>query len=228
MFTRWWSRKLNKPLSDITVPDLDREVAAHWGRDSASPNLLPVVAAPDSSPSASLDFHSAAASRPRRTRERSRLLRRLVWSALGGLLLVATVCFLLWNLNLSMFRTNSLGERMTFGVDDQEEIYYTAEVSPEQAQRLGAFLQREGIFDGLRPKSVRVTKNAEVYVVGFVLEWNNWQEQGVADDFRDLLPRMARGVFDSGPVEIHLCARQPDSQGRPMPTMRIIRADAEH
>jgi hypothetical protein len=224
MFARWWSRKPDKSLPDITVPDLDREVAAHWGRGLTSSNAPPMPP-PDHSASASLDFASGPSPVPTRTRERSRKRRRLLLSLLGGLVLVATACYLLWQIHFSMRGMGSLGQRMTFGVEDQEEIYYTDDISEEQVRQLGAFLQREGIFDGLRSKSVRVAKNGDVFVVGFALAWNNWQEQGVADDFHDLLPRLSRGVFKGSAVEIHLCARQPDSQGRPMPTMRVIRAE---
>ncbi len=228
MFAKWWSRKQDKPFPDIAVPDLDREVSAHWGRGIA-PAAVPPMPATDSSPSESLQFSFTESYRTREIKERKRHRRRLVLSLLVGLVMgpvvVVGMYYLFMHVNSAVRGTQTLGQRMTFGGEDQEEIFYTDDISSNQAWQLGAFLQAEGIFDGLRPKSVRVAKAGEVFVVGFAMAWNNWQEQKVADDFRDLLSRLSRSVFDGSPVEIHLCARQPDSQGQPMPTMRVIRAN---
>jgi hypothetical protein len=222
MFGRW-GRKQAKPLPGVALPDLDREVSARW-------NPAAAPAWPDKSAENSLDFGPAKAN-PARTRERSRRRRRVLMSCLLGLVLgpaaVAGFFFSTHRYMSLWHDSDALGERLFFGAQDQEEIYYAGGVSEEQARRLGAFLQREGLFGDERPKSVRLSKDGDVFVVGFALEWNNWTDERVADDFRDLLPRLSHGVFDGGPVEIHLCARQPDSKGRPMPTMRVIRAVAE-
>ncbi|HEY7425555.1 MAG TPA: hypothetical protein VH682_15090 [Gemmataceae bacterium] len=227
MFASWWSRKQNKPFPKAALPDLDRAVAAHWDRGVAPP-VTPL----EKPPGDSLDFGPVASYRAGLTKERSRRRRRLLASLLVGLLLgpLATVAFIFFYPLFSSWvhGTGSLGQRITFGPRDLEEIFYSNDISAEQALQLGAFLQSEGIFDGLSSKSVRLSKDGEVFVVGFVLEWNNWLNENAAADFRDLLPRLSRGAFKGSPVEIHLCARQPDSKGRPMPTMRIIRTDDEH
>lgn len=218
MFGRWW-RKQVKPLSGVALPDLDREASALWGRGPAPPLATP--------PADSLDFGPAG--RPRRTHERARRRRRLLGSLLLGLILgtVLTVgaSYVALRVRPSLGATSGFGECMTFGSQDQEEIYYSDDVSAEQARRLGAFLRREGIFGDAQPKSVRLSREGGVFFVGFALEWNSWQDEGIADDFRDLLPRLSRGAFDGAPVAIHLCARQPDSKGRMLPTMRVIGPD---
>jgi hypothetical protein len=226
MFARWWSRKQNKSVPEAALPDLDREVAAHWNR-----GVPPPVAPPEKPPGDSLDFGPIASYHAGQKKERSRRRRRLLASLLGGLLLgpLVTAAFIYFYPRLSSWShgTGALGQRITFGPQDQEEIFYGDDISSEQVLQLGAFLQSEGIFDGLSPKSVRLSKDGEVFVVSFVLEWNNWLDENVVADFCDFLPRLSRGAFKGSPVEIHLCARQADSKGRLMPTMRIIRPDAD-
>jgi hypothetical protein len=225
MFAGWWSRKPPKSLPGVVLPNLDSEVSAHWNRGVPPPVAPP--SPPEKPPGDNLDFGPAASYRAGKTKEQSRRRRRLLLSLLVGPLLIAAFLYFYPWINSLIHGTTSLGQRITFGPQNQEEIFYTADISSEQALQLGAFLQSEGIFDGLRPKSVRLSKDGDVFVVGVVLEWSNWSEDVVADDFRDLLPRLSRGAFNGSPVEIHLCAPQPDSKGRLMPTMRVIRADVE-
>lgn len=225
MFGRW-SRQKNKPSPPIALPDLDDQVTAHWNRGAAPPLAPPANAQADS-----LEFDPAPAYRAGKTKEHRRGRRRFLVSLLLGLALapiaVAGAYYLMRYINPVRRATESLGERMTFGQEDQEEIFYTEDISSDEVRRLGSFLQREGLFGDSRLKSVRLSKDGDNYVVGFALEWNNWRDDNVAADFRDLLPRLSRGAFNGRPVEIHLCARQPDSKGRAMPTMRVIRADVE-
>jgi hypothetical protein len=219
MFGRW-SRRQNPPL-----PDLDSEVAAHWNRGNTSSK------APGSEESldTSLDFPLVNPRSPKRTREDSRRRRRLAVSLLIGLLLAPIVVIgayqLVRHINPMTRVRESLGERMTFGPQDDEEIFYTEDISPEQARRLGAFLQEEGLFDGLSAKSVRLSRNGAVFVVGFAVEWNSWEQPEVVAYFRQMQTRLSKGAFDGSPVEIHLCARQADSKGQQLPAMSVLQAD---
>jgi hypothetical protein len=227
MFAGWWSRKADKSLPNVVLPNLDSEVSAHWNRGVPPPVASPSPSPPEKPVGDNLDFGPAANYHKGKTKEQSRRRRRLLLSLLvGPLLIAAFIYFYPWISSL-IHGTTSLGQRITFGPQNQEEIFYTADISSEQALQVGTFLQREGIFDGLHPKSVRLSKDGDVFVVGFVLEWGNWSDKDVANDFRDLLPRLSRGVFHGSTVEIHLCAPQPDSKGRRMPTMRVIRGAAD-
>jgi len=222
MFAGWWSRKPDTSLPDVVLPNLDSEVSAHWNR-----GVPPSVAPPEKPPGDDLDFGPVANYRRGKTKEQARRRRRLLLSLLVGPLLIAAFIYFYPRISSFMRGGSSLGQRITFGPQEQEEIFYTADISSEQALQLGAFLQREGIFDGLDAKSVQLSKDGEVFVVRFVLAWGNWSNNDVAADFRALLPRLSRGAFNGGPVEIHLCAPQPDSKGRLMPTMLVIRGDDE-
>lgn len=228
MFGRWLRRKDSSGPS-IALPNLDDQVTAHWNRGAASPPP------PANAPADSLDFVPTPGSHTSKTKEHQRRRRRLLWSLLAGLVvgpfLAAPVICLIYLLmgDGSAVTTvvGSLGERITFGPDDQEEILHSSDISPDEARKLGDVLQHEGIFDGREAKSVRLSKDGDVYVVGFALEWGSWRNKDVVADFRDLLPRLSRGAFNGRAVEIHLCARQADSKDRAMPTMRVIRADVE-
>ena len=208
------------------LPDLDSQVTAHWNRGVAPANPPP----PMESPSESLDFAPTPYS-VAKTKERSRGRRRLLLSLLMGLvlgpILVAAAFYLMQFINPARRQTETLGERMTFGPRDDEEIFYTDDISTEQVRQLGAFLQREGVFDGQSSKSVRLSRRDEVFVVGFAVEWNSWELPDVATYFRDVREQLSIGAFNGSPVEVHLCARQADSKGQPMPAMRVICADGE-
>ena len=220
MFGRWLRRK-NPSGPPIALPNLDEEVTAHWNRGAAPPTL------PANAPADSLDFEPAPAYRAGKTKEHRRRRRRLLLSLLvAPLMVVAFFYFYPW-INSLLHGTHSLGQRMTFGPENQEEIFYTNDIESEQALRLGTCLQSEGVFDGRSPKSVQLSKDGDVFVVGFVLEWGMWSDRDTIAGFHDLLPRLSRGAFEGRPVEIHLCAPQADSKGKLMPTMRVVRADVE-
>jgi hypothetical protein len=223
MFAGWWSRKPGKSLPDVVLPNLDSEVSAHWNR-GAPPSVVPP---PQKPPGDNLDFGPVASYRRSKTKEQARRRRRLLLSLLVGPILIAAFFYFYPWISSFMRGGSSLGQRITFGPQKQEEIFYTADISSEQALRLGTSLQIETIFDGLSPKSVRLSKDGDVFVVGFVLEWNMWSDGETVAYFRDLLPRLSREAFNGSSVEIHLCAREPDSKGRPMPTMRVIRVNDE-
>jgi hypothetical protein len=207
------------------LPDLDSEVAAHWNRGLAPSNPKPA----ERSSADSLEF--AASAYTPTTKERSRFRRRLLLSLSVALILgpifVAAAFYLMHYINPVMRATETLGERMTFGEREDEEIFYSDDVSAEQALQLGAFLQHEGIFNGKTAKSVRISKRGVVFLVGFAVEWNSWEQPDVVADFHDLRRRLSAGAFNGCPVEVHLCARQADSKGQMMPVMRILRVEDE-
>jgi hypothetical protein len=218
------SRQQDEALRNVAVPDLDSEVTAHWNRGAAPSNAPP----PETASSASLDF-GPTSYRAGKTKEYARKRRRLIISVLVGLLVspvaVGAVSYLIRYINPVRRAMEPFGERIGFGQEEQEEIYYTPDISSEQARQLGVFLQQEGMFNDDGAKSVRLSKNGEVFVVGFVLAWNSWESPQTLMAFRELLPRLSRRVFNGVPVEIHLCAQQQDSHGRLMPAMRVLRAE---
>jgi hypothetical protein len=218
MFGRW-SRKHEQRL-----PDLDSEVTAHWNRGRAPSNAPPSQESLDDN----LNF-APASYRVGKMKECSRTRRRLLVSLCIGLILgpivVGAAFYLMRYINPVIRATETLGERMTFGPHDEEEIYYTRDIEPDQVRHLGAFLQHKGVFDGRSAKSVRLSTNGDVLVVGFAVVWNSWENPEVVNYFRELQGTLSEGAFHGRPVEIHLCARQADSQGRLMPAMYEIQAN---
>ncbi len=204
------------------LPDLDPDVTSHWNRGQP-PNPPPPVEEPRLNIVPTWLLSSSA-------EERRRGRRRLLISCSLGLILgpifAALVIYLIHLINLPLL-SNPLGERMGFGAQDEEEIYYTDEISEQQVRCLGAYLQRTGYFNELSAKSVRLSKKGEVYVVGFALLWGSWKKEDVLEDFHTLRIGISREVFDGSPVQVDLCARQPDSKGNPMPAMVVLHADEQ-
>jgi hypothetical protein len=204
------------------LPDLDPDVTSHWNRGQP-PNPPPPVE------ESGLDIVPTWPLSSRDT-ERRRGRRRLLVSCLIGLILgpifLAVAIYLIHLFNPYPI-SNTLGERMGFGAKDEEEIFYTDEISEQQVKRLGAYLQRVGYFNELSAKSVRLSKKGEAYVVGFALIWGSWKKEDVLEDFRTLRMGISREVFDGSPVQVDLCARQPESKGKPMPAMVVLHAEEE-
>jgi hypothetical protein len=84
MFASWWSRKQNKSSPEAALPDLDREVAAHWNRGVAPP-----ATPTEKPPGDSLDFGPiasyAAAKRYVRALKRLKIILAALPGGLEGL-----------------------------------------------------------------------------------------------------------------------------------------------
>jgi hypothetical protein len=84
------------------------------------------------------------------------------------------------------------------------ELYYTSAVSKEQADKLGNFLVKGKFFDGNR-KTVQLTKSGDTYQFRMVLKKDVDLNDRVINPLKQLAQELSRDIFDSSPVEIHLC-----------------------
>ncbi len=93
------------------------------------------------------------------------------------------------------------GKKMTY---NQSELYYTSSVTEAEAKKLGDYLLKEKFFEG-DAKSVQLTKEKDVYEFRAVIKKeyiNNAEYEKIFKEFDDLV---SKDVFDSKPVEMHLC-----------------------
>jgi hypothetical protein len=106
-----------------------------------------------------------------------------------------------------------LGERVFFGEQSREEVYYTRGATEVDAERLGRFLLREGFFDGHTPASAQVVRHGDGYAVSLVVHWGIWDDAAFVGAVGELIPRLSQEVFGGAPVEVRLCHSVLDNQG---------------
>jgi hypothetical protein len=89
-----------------------------------------------------------------------------------------------------------------------QELYYTDEVSKEDALRLGQKLREVGIFDRVSGrKTVVLSKRDEHFVVRFFLRQGAWNDGETIDWFDELRDLLSKEAFGGASVEIVLCDR---------------------
>lgn len=98
-----------------------------------------------------------------------------------------------------------LGSRLEF---NGGELYYTSQVTKQEAQKLGECLVEQDFFDG-KEKSVQLDKEGETYVFRAVVKkelQENIANNATLDPvFKFIALGMSVNVFGGSPVEIHLC-----------------------
>jgi hypothetical protein len=135
---------------------------------------------------------------------RSRSIARwAVLAAAGVLLALAAGC-------------DTYGTRLPF---NGGELYYTSDVSKDQAERLGNYLIKKGVFDGQR-KTVQLTtrreKDREVFVVRLVIRKDYQKEENLRLDVKKLCGDISREVFDGAWVEGQISDDRLNPVGDPL------------
>jgi hypothetical protein len=107
---------------------------------------------------------------------------------------------------------NNYGTRLTF---NKGELYYTAAVTRDEAQKLGDFLVGDGYFDG-NETTVQLNKAGGVYEVRLVVKPGSDLDPHLFE-FTLFARKISKDVFDSAPVDIHLCDQE-------LKTLRVVPA----
>jgi hypothetical protein len=84
------------------------------------------------------------------------------------------------------------------------KLFYTSAVSREEAQKLGEFLFRERFFDG-NPKDVQLHKEGRTYEVRLVVQEGTERNPQTVEVMKQFGVEISNRVFESAPVDIHLC-----------------------
>ncbi len=89
-------------------------------------------------------------------------------------------------------------------VSENEEIQYQRGVPVDQAQALGAFLQKIGYFNGKNTATVCLRKDGSDWVVGFVVKDGIWDQPSMVDAFGVIGKAFPSEVFHNEPVKVEL------------------------
>lgn len=113
---------------------------------------------------------------------------------------------LILTLAVMMFTAcNNYGKKKTFG---KGELYYTEQITEEEAQKAGEFLLKNGILSEDRRNSIQLDKADSIYKLRIVVEDKFFTNDSADITFRGISTFMSLEVFDNKPVEVDLCDDQ--------------------
>ena len=85
------------------------------------------------------------------------------------------------------------------------KLFYTSEVSEEQARKLGDYLLKNGFFKKDNPGTVQITKEDDLYQFRMVVKGGKTQDVEFLKIAGIFAAQLSRDIFDNEMVEMHLC-----------------------
>ena len=108
-----------------------------------------------------------------------------------------------------LFRSRDAWEMLIYTNRDSEgvesAVYYTGHVKREDAEKLGAYLVKSGVFAGPSTITVVLSRNEEAYVVSVFIRPEKLEDPIVLAELQVLRKRISAEAFDGEPVIIQ-CA----------------------
>jgi hypothetical protein len=96
---------------------------------------------------------------------------------------------------------NNYGDKLTF---DSLELYYTDEVTEDEANDIGEFLQEMELTDG-DEKAVQIDKDGDTYLFRVVTKDGYEDDDEFVASMKYITFQISVGVLDGAPIELHLC-----------------------
>src|SRR5688572_247876 len=97
---------------------------------------------------------------------------------------------------------NSHGDKIMYG---KGELFYTDNVSKEQAEKLGGYLQNVGFWQADKKISVQLDKAADTFLFRMVVLDNFLNDPGFHQTAVTSVTEFSNNVFDKKPTVIHFC-----------------------
>jgi hypothetical protein len=141
---------------------------------------------------------------------RSRKLVIAIGAVAISLLLLDLVLEEVFDLYI-LFRSRDSWEMLIYTNRDSENVesavYYTGHVKREDAEKLGAFLVRTGVFSGPSTITVVLSRTEEAYVVSVFIRPEKLDDQVVIAELQVLRKRISTEAFAGELVIIQMCER---------------------
>lgn len=126
------------------------------------------------------------------------------WRKIIGIVLVVTLGCVQANANQTAPVASEKAEQESLLTFNGGELYFTSNITMEEANRLGAYLIRKKLFNG-EPRVVRVSKSEGKYELRYVLSEKYVNNGFVIRGIRKVCRELSDDVFHDHPVEAHLC-----------------------
>jgi hypothetical protein len=128
-------------------------------------------------------------------------------------LLSWTVCSLVGVVLAITAGCDAYGTRLWF---NGGELYYTSNVSKDQAEKVGNFLVKKGVFNGERKTAQLDRGPGDAFTLRIVVKKEFQNKDGVRDDLKQLCTEVSREVFDGAAVDGWVCDEHLNSVGDPV------------
>ncbi len=106
----------------------------------------------------------------------------------------------------------ALGQKITFKTS---ELFYTANVTADEAQDVGDYLDDKGLFPDDRAVTVQLDKPFGAYQVRFCVRPEAAGDADVVNFYRDIRSEIADKILPGMDVEVHLCDQNMVTTARP-------------
>ena len=98
----------------------------------------------------------------------------------------------------------NLGTKLNFG--ENNELYYTENVTSEQAKALGDYLVKGEFFaNDSNERTVQLNKSGSTYEFRMVVKTGLDQDQATIDLMKSVAAELSANVFNGETVDVHLC-----------------------
>jgi predicted transcriptional regulator len=109
------------------------------------------------------------------------------------------------------------GTKLTFGGNN--ELYYTENITVEEAEALGRYLVRQDFFaDDGNLRSIQLNRVGNTYEFRMIIKKGLEEDQDVIDSMKFLAANLSSNVFNNANTDIHLCDENFE-------TLRVVLAD---
>lgn len=85
------------------------------------------------------------------------------------------------------------------------ELYYTESVPRKEAEKLGAYLSKQGFFSEKSKVSVKIDKQSNTYMFSLIIDKSRLGDKELELDVKDMIQELSENVFDGNKVDINLC-----------------------
>ena len=93
------------------------------------------------------------------------------------------------------------------GAGVESTVDFTARVDRADAQRLGDFFRRVGVFVGTEPKGCALSRRPDGFVVSVFIPEGYLDDRDVIREFDSLRRQLSAEVFNGQPVILQMCKR---------------------
>lgn len=105
------------------------------------------------------------------------------------------------------------GKKIPYG---KSEVFYTENVTREQAQKLGDYLNQNHFFKDDKKASVQLDKSADTFLFRMVVLDNFVNDESYINNAKIFTTELSDKVFDQKPVLINFCDKY-------FSTVRVVR-----
>jgi hypothetical protein len=108
---------------------------------------------------------------------------------------------------------NNYGKKLKYGDND---LFYTTNVTEDQAKKLGDVLEKSGFWANGGRKSVQLDKSADTFLFRMVVLDKYKNDSSFIEKAKTSITELSQNAFNSEPVVMHFCDDH-------LKTIRVVR-----